>query len=157
MDRLLKIRSTKGKTTRRIHMIREETDEETNDFKIRQYVARYVEAYVWCIKRKAYARISRSEKEVDKSNNDVVSIPFFFVKKNNKRGARHESSGRQRMYYNAQEMLHKAGQSSIFTRCHSDFKYRYSLTRIGFDRIVSEIIHTSQQKLREFETQNMGF
>ena len=34
-------------------------------------------------------RISRSEKEVNKSNNDVVSIHHYVIKKNNKRGARH--------------------------------------------------------------------
>ena len=54
--------------------------------------------------------MSRSEKEVDKSNNDVVSIPGYFIKKNNKRGARHGPSERQLMYYKAQEMLHKARQ-----------------------------------------------
>ena len=55
-------------------------------------------------------RISRSEKEVDKSNNDVVSISGYVIKKNNKRGARHGPSERQRMYYKAREMLLKAGQ-----------------------------------------------
>ena len=116
-------------------------------------------------------RISRSEKEVDKSNNDVVSIPAYVIKKKNKRGAKHGPSERQRMYYNFKNMLHKAGQkkhgghSSILARWHSDHKYRDSLTRIGwteqdimlFDRIALEIIHTSQKKLREFETQNIGF
>ena len=65
------------------------------------------------------------KKEVDKSNNDVVSIPGYVIKKNNKRGARHGPSERQRMYFKAQEMLYKAGQkkhgghSSIFARWHS--------------------------------------
>ena len=54
--------------------------------------------------------MSRNEKEIDKSNNDVVSIPGYVIKKNNKRGARHGPSERQRMYYKAKDVLHKAGQ-----------------------------------------------
>ena len=49
-------------------------------------------------------RISRSEKEVDKSNNDVVSIPGNVIKKNNKRGARDGPSERQRMCHKAEEI-----------------------------------------------------
>ena len=41
-----------------------------------------------------YLRISRNEKEVDKSNNGVVSIPGYVTKKNNMRGARHGRSAR---------------------------------------------------------------
>ena len=66
-------------------------------------------------------------------------------------------------------MLHKAGQkkhgghSSFLARWHDDYRYRKSLLDIGwteqdivlFDRIAWEINHTSQQKLREFETQNI--
>lgn len=48
-------------------------------------------------------RISRNEKEVDKSNNDVVSIPGCVVKKKNMRGARHGPSEGQRMYNNARK------------------------------------------------------
>ena len=83
-------------------------------------------------------RISRSGKEVDKSNNDVVSIPRCVIKKNDKRGARRGPSERQRIYYKAKEILHKAVQlkygehSSVFARWHSDYKYRHSLTRIGW-------------------------
>ena len=71
----------------------------------------------------------------------------------------------------AKEMLYKAGQKkhgkhpSILAWWNNDCKYRDSLSRIGwseqdimlFDRVVLEIIHTSQQKLREFETWNIGF
>ena len=71
----------------------------------------------------------------------------------------------------AKDMLHKAGQkkhgehSSILARWLIDYKYRKSLSENGwteqdimlFDRIALEIIHTSQQKLREFETLNIGF
>ena len=83
-------------------------------------------------------RMSRSDKEV--------------AKKSNKRGAKHGPSERQRMNYKAKDMLHKAcqkkhgGHSSILARWHSDYKYRDSLTRIGwteqdimlFDRIALE-------------------
>ena len=75
------------------------------------------------------SRISRSEKEVDKSNDDVVSIPGCVFKKNNKRGARHGPSERQRMFFKAKEMLHKAGQkkhgshSFIIARWLNDYKY----------------------------------
>ena len=40
-------------------------------------------------------RISQSHKEVDKSNNDVVSIPGYVIKKSDKRGAKHGPSERQ--------------------------------------------------------------
>ena len=113
-------------------------------------------------------RLSRSEKEVDKSNNDVVSIPGYFIKKNNKRGARHGPSERQRMYYKAQEMLHKAGQkkhgghSSILARWHNEYSYRDSLTRIGwteqdimlFDRVAWEnhsYVATRAERIRNSE------
>ena len=42
------------------------------------------------------AQGSREIKEVDKNNNDAVSIPGYVIKKNNKRGARHGPSERQR-------------------------------------------------------------
>ena len=95
-------------------------------------------------------RMWRNDKEVDKSNNDVVSIPAYVIKKNNKRGARHGASERQRVYNMAREMLHKASQekhgehSSILARWLSDNRYRKSLSDIGwtkkdimlFDRIA---------------------
>ena len=72
------------------------------------------------------------------SNNDAVPVPGNAPKKNNKRGARHGPSERQRMYYKAEEMLHKAGQkkhgehSSSLARWHSDYKFML------FDRIAIE-------------------
>ena len=83
-------------------------------------------------------KISQSDKVVNRSNNDVVSIPGYVIKNNNKRGARHGPSERQRLYYKAQEMLHKAGQmehgghSSILARWHNDCEYRNSLSLIGW-------------------------
>ena len=49
MDRFCKIRCIEWETTGWIYMVRRETDEERNEVKTRQCVARYVEAYVWCI------------------------------------------------------------------------------------------------------------
>ena len=112
-------------------------------------------------------RVSQSTEEVDKSNNDVVSIPGCVIKKKNKRGARHGPSERQRMYDKAKEMLHKARQekhgkhSSILARWHNDYEYRKSLSEIGrriycyMTELLWRIIHTSQQELRDFEIQNI--
>ena len=97
-----------------------------------------------------------------------MSIPGYFIKKNNKRGARHGPSERQRMYYKAQEMLHKAGQkkhgghSSFLARWHNEYSYRDSLTRIGwteqdimlFDRITWEnhsYVATRAERIRNSE------
>ena len=66
--------------------------------------------------------MSQSIKEVDKSDNDVLSIPGNVIQKNNKRGARHRPSERQRMQYKAKELLQKVRQekhgkhSSILAR-----------------------------------------
>ena len=40
------------------YMVRQETNEGTNDLKIRQCIARYVEAYVWCIETESEAKVS---------------------------------------------------------------------------------------------------
>ena len=94
------------------------------------------EAGIVCCTCGRCLRISRSEKEVDKSNKDVVSIPGYAIKKNDKRGARHGPSERQRMCYKAREMLHKAGQkkhgehSSILARWLSMlFDWKSSIRR----------------------------
>ena len=50
---------------------------------------------------------SQRTSELDKNNNDVLSIPDFVIKKNNIRGAKHGTSERQRMYCKAKEMLQK--------------------------------------------------
>ena len=113
-------------------------------------------------------RISRSEKEIYKSNNNVVSIPGCVFKKNNKRGARHGPSERQRMYNKAQEMVHKTGQkkhgshSSNIARWLNNYKYRKSLSDIGwneqdimlFDRIALEnypFVATRAERIRNSE------
>ena len=89
-------------------------------------------------------------KEVDKSNNDAVSIPRYVIKKKNKRGAKHGPSERQRIYNKVMEMLHKAGHkkhglhSPIHARWLSCERYRKSLSDNGwkdimlFDRVALE-------------------
>ena len=81
-----------------------------------------------------------------------MSIPGYVIKKNNKRGAGHGLSERQRIYNKAREMQHKAGQmkhgqhSSILARWLRDERYRKSLSENGwkesdillFDRIALE-------------------
>ena len=49
------------KATWRIYMVRGETDVETNDLKTRQCMARYVEAYVWCIETESEAKVGYRE------------------------------------------------------------------------------------------------
>ena len=56
VDRIHKICSPKGKATGRRHMVRVETYKETDDLKTRQWMARCVEIYVLCRKKKAKQR-----------------------------------------------------------------------------------------------------
>ena len=116
-------------------------------------------------------RMSRNDKEVDKSNNDAVSIPGNVIKKNHKRGARHGPSDRQRIYNKAREMLHKAGQKehgqhSTSMRDGSAAKDSESRGRTMDGRRATswtltklpwKIINTLRQELSEFVTQNIGF
>ena len=80
-----------------------------------------------------YFKPSQRTKEVDKNNCDVLSIPSSVIKKNNRRGAEHGPSERQRKYYKAKEMLQKARQpkhgryKSILERWHDDAEYPKSL------------------------------
>ena len=52
MDRIHKICSIKRKATRRIHLLRGETSKKTINFSSRRYMARYVQAYVWCSEKR---------------------------------------------------------------------------------------------------------
>ena len=114
------------------------------------------------------SRMSRNEKEVDKSNNDVVSMPGYVIKKINKRGAGHGPSERQRKYNKAREMVHKAASdkkhgehSSILATWRSDNRYTKSLSDIGWTEmdimLFDRFADTSRQELREIDTQNIGF
>ena len=51
----------KRKATWRIYMVREEADEETNDLKTRQCMARYVEAHVWCSEKESKTKMGYRE------------------------------------------------------------------------------------------------
>ena len=44
-----------------MYMVRRETDEETNDLKTRQCMARYVERYVRCIETQREAKVDYRE------------------------------------------------------------------------------------------------
>ena len=54
--------------------------------------------------------ICAKNKELDKNNYDVLSIPGHVIKKNTIRGAKHGLSERQGLYCKAKEMLQKARQ-----------------------------------------------
>ena len=53
---------------------------------------------------------SQSSTGFEQNNCDVTRIPGYVIKKNSSRGAKHGSSERQIMYYQAKHMLKKARQ-----------------------------------------------
>ena len=53
---------------------------------------------------------SQRPTEFEQNNYDVTSIPGYVIKKNSSRGAKHGPSERQRMYYQAKQMLKEARQ-----------------------------------------------
>ena len=61
VDRIHKIRSTLGKATRRMHMVREETYGETNNLSSWWCVARYVEIYVRCSEKESKTKMGYRE------------------------------------------------------------------------------------------------
>ena len=95
---------------------------------------------------------TRSPTEFDQNNRDVTSIPGYVIKKNRKRGAKHGASGRQKMYYQAKQMLKQGRQGkhrchpTILSRRYGDEEYRKSLSATGwkehlitwYDRIAQE-------------------
>ena len=95
---------------------------------------------------------SQGPTEFEQNNRDVTSIPGFLIKKNSSRGARHGPSERQRMYYQAKQMLKKARQQkhgrhpTIRSRWYASEAHRNSLYAIGwrekhvmlYDRIALE-------------------
>ena len=76
--------------------------------------------------------------EFDQNKRDVTSIPGNVIKKINSRGAKHGPSERQRMYYQAKQMLKKARQQkngrhpTILSRWYATESYRNSLYAIGW-------------------------
>ena len=95
---------------------------------------------------------SQRPTECEQNNYDVTSIPGYVIKKNSSRAAKHGPSGRQRVHYQAKQMLKKARQQkhgrhpTILSRWYASESYRNSLYVIGwrekrimlFDRIVLE-------------------
>ena len=81
---------------------------------------------------------TRSPTEFDQNNRDVTSIAGCVIKKNRSRGARHGASERQKMYYQAKQMLNKArqgkhgGHPTTLSRWHGDEEYRKWLSDIGW-------------------------
>ena len=64
---------------------------------------------------------TRSPKEFDQNNRDVTSIPGYVIKKNSSRGVKHGASERQKMYYQARQMLKKARQEKTRTPTNDTF------------------------------------
>ena len=61
MDKLQKIHLIKREATWRMYTVRWETDEETDNLKTRQSMARYVEAYVWCSEKQIKTKMGYRE------------------------------------------------------------------------------------------------
>ena len=76
---------------------------------------------------------SQSPTELDQNNHDVTSIPGYVIKKNSSRGAKHGPCERQRMYYQAKQMLKKARQQkhgrhpTILSRWYGDESSLYAI------------------------------
>ena len=95
---------------------------------------------------------TRSPTEFDQNSRDVTSIPGYVSKKNSSRGVKHGPSERQKMYYQARQMLKKARQEkhgrhpTILSRWFAEEDYRKSLSARGwkehhmmlYDRIAVE-------------------
>ena len=83
--------------------------------------------------------LHRDQKEFEKNNYDVSSIPGYVIKKNGSRGAKHGPSERQRMYYQAKQMLKKTRQKkhgshpTTLSRWYASETYRTSLSLIGWE------------------------
>ena len=81
---------------------------------------------------------TRSPTEFDQNNLDVTSIPGYVIKKNSSRGVKQGPSGRQKMYYQAKQMLKKArqgkhgGHPTILSRWYDDERHRKSLSDLGW-------------------------
>ena len=82
---------------------------------------------------------SQRPTEFEQNNCDVTSIPGYVVKKNSSRGAKHGPSERQRMYYQAKQMLKKTSQKkhgshpTTLSRWYASETYRTSLSLIRWE------------------------
>ena len=95
---------------------------------------------------------SRSPTEFEQNNRDVTSLPGYVIEKKRSRGVKHGLSERQKMYYQAKQMLKKAHQGkhgchpTIFSRWYGDEDCRKAFSAIGwkehhmilYDRIALE-------------------
>ena len=95
---------------------------------------------------------TRSPTEFDQNNRDVTSIPGKVIKKNSSREVKYGPSERQKMYYQARQMLKKARQGqhgrhpTILSRWYADEENIKSLSATGWkehhlrmhDRIAAE-------------------
>ena len=70
----------------------------------------YWEIGIICCRCGRNMKSYRSPTEFDKNYRDITSITGYVIKKNSSRGAKHGPSERQRMYYQAKQMLKKARQ-----------------------------------------------
>ena len=61
MHRFHQIHFIECKATWRMCMVQGDTDEETNNFKTRQNIARFVEAFIWCIETHSKAKMDHRE------------------------------------------------------------------------------------------------
>ena len=81
---------------------------------------------------------SQSPTEFEQNNYHVTSIAGYVIKKNSSRWAKHAPSERQRMYYQAKQVLKKARQKKhgshprILERWYASNTYRTSLSLIGW-------------------------
>ena len=103
---------------------------------------------------------SRSPTIFQQDNYDVTLIPGYVITKNSRGGAKHGPSERQKMYYQARQMLKMARQNkhgrhpTIISRWYADEEYRKSLWAVGygeqqimlFDRIALEKHHYTATK-----------
>ena len=114
---------------------------------------------------------TRSPPEFEQNNHDVTSIPGHVIKKNSSRGVKHGPSERQKMYYQARQMLERArqrkhgGHPTIISRWYGDEEYRKSLSATGWqehhitlcDRISLEKHIYIATRVEEFKIRNIGF
>ena len=108
---------------------------------------------------------TRSPTEFDQNNRDVTSILGYVIKKNSSRGAKHGPSERQKMYYQAKQMLEKACQG----KRPSNDTWRRRIQKVFVSHRVERTPHdvvrqdrpgdasTSLQELKEFKIRNIGF
>ena len=112
----------------------------------------YWESGIICCSCGRNMKSTRSLTEFDQNNRDDTSIPGHVIKKNSSRGVKHGPSERQKMYYQAKQMLKKASQGkhgrhpTILSRWYADEEYRNPLSAAGwkeyhimlYDRIAVE-------------------